>query len=54
VSDVAFLWACKKGHLETARWLGLLDPEKMDQMDLAPIKTWSKARTVWIHAAVSV
>jgi hypothetical protein len=50
----AFRCACMFGHLEMARWLVALDPEIIVPRDLGPIKTWSKARTVWIRAAVSV
>ena len=53
-NDSAFRWACVHAHLETARWLVSLDPERMDQRNLAPIKKWSKAREVWIQTTVFV
>jgi hypothetical protein len=52
-NDYAFRGSCMNGHLETAKWVLALDPEKMDQRDLAPIKTWGNARDVWIRATVS-
>jgi hypothetical protein len=51
--DHAFRAACLGGNLETARWVLSLDPE-WEHYNLKRLKTWSKARTAWIHAVVSV
>ncbi len=54
----AFVESVKAGTVdadgpETARWVLNLDPE-WEHWSLTQLKTWSKARTAWIHAVVSV
>jgi hypothetical protein len=54
MEDGAFRSACRNGHLETAKWLLTLDPERTFWREFNLVKEWGPPRATWIQACIVV